>query len=78
MKSGRPNPVAVAADEGGEWLPWQTFWESRGRNPVAVHAIKFEDGSVFDTVNGWRLNSLPESQLDELLGRLKLTARVNG
>lgn len=44
-----PRPVAIVRVEGGEWLP---FPEHRGGS---VHAIKFEDDSIFDVYNGWRV-----------------------
>lgn len=45
----KPKPVAFALTEGSEWQPW-----IKSVNARAVHAIRFEDGSEFDTVNGWR------------------------
>lgn len=36
--------------EGGSWIPWK-----RGVVSLKyVNAIKFADGSIWDTVNGWR------------------------
>jgi hypothetical protein len=44
----RANPVAITREEGGEWLP---FPANRGGK---IHAIEFDDGSIFDAYNGWR------------------------
>lgn len=45
-----PNPIKYTVEEGGSWIDWQSH-----RHYLA-HAIMFEDGSVFDMVNGWRKN----------------------
>lgn len=41
----------VTATEGGDWLPFDMVSVS------AVHSITFEDGSIWDVVNGWRTAS---------------------
>lgn len=46
----KPETVAVTFDEGEEWQPFPIQGSHHGH----VHAIKFEDGSVWDTSNGWR------------------------
>ena len=51
--------VAVAREEGGEWLAFEKEWEHydlRGTRGVGgtVHAIKFDNGMVWDAVNGFR------------------------
>ncbi len=43
-----PQTVEVTEIEGGPWIPFDKF---DGR---AVNAIKFEDGRIWDVVNGWR------------------------
>ena len=48
-------PIALAPQEGSEWQPWVDWVPGEGTpNLRTAHAILFEDGSVFDTVNGWR------------------------
>jgi len=40
--------IKVTLAEGQDWLPFEPnkyHW---------VHAIKFSDGSVWDSLNGWR------------------------
>ena len=44
-----PKPVKFERKEGEAWEDWP----ERGAR-YEVHAILFEDGTVFDTVNGWR------------------------
>jgi hypothetical protein len=48
--SDLPIPLAATVEEGGEWIPWDEF---RGEHRLC-HSILFEDGTVFDCVNGWR------------------------
>ena len=51
----KPQPHCVTETEGGDWIPW-LVWKripSSLRSKV-VHAIMFDDGSVWDAVNGWR------------------------
>ena len=38
----------VTASEGGDWIRKDEF---KGN---VVHSIKFEDGRIWDAVNGWR------------------------
>lgn len=44
-------PTHYTCREGDDWTPWEA-------RPVLklpyVYAIKFEDGSIFDMVSGWR------------------------
>ena len=41
---------SVCENEGDHWIPFiPGFYK-----PRKVHAILFEDGSVWDAVNGWR------------------------
>jgi len=52
----KPKTVAIALVEGGAWIPWAK--RVVGSRVISfVHAIKFEDGSIWDTVNGWRPSS---------------------
>jgi hypothetical protein len=53
--------VAVTLEEGGPWVePYEEMTPVRdhpGFHPkkgILVHSIKFEDGSVWDAVNGFR------------------------
>lgn len=44
-----PKPIRFTIDEGGEWI------EFEGRVRFArAHSIMFDNGMVFDMVNGWR------------------------
>ena len=43
---------AVSLEEGTEWI---TFCAGTGKNYNKVHAIRFEDGRIWDCVNGWRV-----------------------
>jgi hypothetical protein len=50
----KPNPVKFTSIEGGEWMDWE-YWHKGDRIRVdRVHAVLFEDGSVFDALSGWR------------------------
>lgn len=45
-----PKTEAVTLFEGGMWLPFVP-----GETKIKhVHSIKFADGSVWDSFNGWR------------------------
>jgi hypothetical protein len=47
--------VRVLIEEAGEWLPWRQGSIAEGAvHYRTVHAIEFEDGSVWDAHNGWR------------------------
>lgn len=46
----RPVATAFTEYEGGTWQPW-----APGSDISRVHALRFADGSVWDTYNGWRL-----------------------
>lgn len=56
----RPQVVEVLLKEGGQWIVWapnearlEPDHEKKG-GYIAVHALKFADGSIWDVVNGWR------------------------
>lgn len=53
----RPQPTHVCDHEGDgfnvSWIEWQKLRVSDVRGKLA-HAIKFDDGTVFDMSNGWR------------------------
>ena len=42
---------AVSLEEGEDWI---TFCGGLGKHYNKVHAIRFENGEVWDCVNGWR------------------------
>lgn len=46
----------VITTEGGDWIPFEDFCRIRptSHDGKRVHAIKFEDGTVWDACNGWR------------------------
>lgn len=55
-----PAAAEVLLTEGGQWIVWgpnamriDPEQASKG-NYHSVHAIKFEDGSIWDVANGWR------------------------
>ena len=50
-----PKPIEFLVEEGGRWYKW--FDQPKSNNFTAAHAIKFDDGSIFDMVNGWRVAS---------------------
>ncbi len=52
--SKRPKPIALSPSEGAFWEPWKKWGLSKEHNVGSAHAILFEDGTVFDTINGWR------------------------
>lgn len=60
VEKTRPKIVEVLLTEGGTWIIWgantlrkDPEQASKG-NYHSVHAIKFEDGSIWDVANGWR------------------------
>jgi hypothetical protein len=60
MAANRPAVVEVLLTEGGQWIVWgpnalriDPEQEKKG-NYHSVHAIKFDDGSIWDVANGWR------------------------
>lgn len=52
MQIKAPKTVAVTISEGGEWILFSKF-RTLDYGQV-VHAIKFDNGSVWDAYNGWR------------------------
>ncbi len=59
-----PRTIAVTAEEGGEWIPFERVDEEGYSNtPREVHSIKFEDGRIWDAVSGWRYNGLTEAEV---------------
>lgn len=55
--------VAVTLREGGEWQSFKaaTTLDDLKNCPRAVHSIVFDNGAVWDTVNGWRDKSRREA-----------------
>jgi hypothetical protein len=51
---GRPKPAFYVAFEGGKYHPWGDWHEQVRDTHGLIHAIIFDDGSVFDAINGWR------------------------
>jgi hypothetical protein len=49
----KPKATHVTLSEGGVWLTFPCH-EHNGPEGIRVHAIKFDDGSVWDAYNGWR------------------------
>ena len=53
----KPQPTHFTYEEGGEWVGWRDMdhrRKFRQHGSVLAHSIKFEDGSEFDMLNGWR------------------------
>jgi hypothetical protein len=50
----RPEPIEFTTREGGSWMNWDMGHVPGALPPPVIHAVKFSDGSIFDTVNGWR------------------------
>ena len=46
-----PQPTHISIKEGDSWIQ---FNPGIGKGYNTVHAIKFDDGSIWDCVNGWR------------------------
>jgi hypothetical protein len=57
-KTELPKPTHYSIQEGNDWLRWPTRIEVCHNN--RFHAIKFDNGRVFDMVNGWRPEEKPE------------------
>jgi hypothetical protein len=54
-----PKTFAITRIEGGHWEPFVKHASpSPDREGSKVHAIMFEDGSVWDAFNGWRTGML--------------------
>jgi hypothetical protein len=60
VEKTKPTVVEVLLKEGGTWIVWapnalriDPEQEKKG-NYHNVHAIKFEDGSIWDVAYGWR------------------------
>jgi hypothetical protein len=54
----KPKTVEILLEEGSDWLPFikANAWRAPTRSrPNQVHAIRFDDGSIWDAANGWRL-----------------------
>lgn len=47
---GLPKPTHFTQTEGDRWVKWDDVSVLR----QSFHAVKFEDGSVFDVRTGWR------------------------
>jgi hypothetical protein len=59
-----PKPIAYTTKEGGDWQRWRDWvYVGAPPNPPLVHSVMFEDGTMFDTFNGWRAESRPEQAL---------------
>jgi hypothetical protein len=52
----RPKPTHYTVKEGGPWLSWIEI--NKGN---VLHSVRFEDGSEFDVINGWRNGSSIEN-----------------
>ena len=49
-----PQPTHYTMVEGGEWKPFKSYVAGNPPPNKTAHAIKFDNGAVFDMVNGWR------------------------
>lgn len=67
FQSELPQPTHYTAHEGGVWIEFK-YWKPGGMghhpppNHNLMHSIKFSDGSIFDTVNGWRPRRVEEEK----------------
>lgn len=54
----KPKTIAILPEEGGQWVPfkvWQYMTDfERAHRHSRIHAIMFDDRSVWDAVNGWQ------------------------
>lgn len=57
----RPKATHVMFCEGGHWHEWENAkFRSHYDSPAdcnfngRIYAVKFEDGSIWDCINGWR------------------------
>jgi hypothetical protein len=50
----KPKATHVTALEGSQWIPWATWQRYVSTDLLTIHSIRFEDGSEWDCVNGWR------------------------
>lgn len=66
MPQTMPKTFAVTRTEGGCWEPFIEHRRPPNHEGWKVHAIMFEDGSVWDASNGWRCTS--RMTPDELRG----------
>lgn len=56
--------VEVTKTEGGNWRPFEVehdHWGQKFKRGCGghVHSIKFDNGLIWDTVNGWREHTKP-------------------
>ena len=52
-----PSTIAFTRFEGGTWERFYAFGVKASaprEHPYTVHSILFDDGSIWDSVNGWR------------------------
>lgn len=49
----KPKPISYCSKQGDYWYGWEDF-----SRPKTIYSIRFDDGSVFDMVNGWRETEL--------------------
>jgi hypothetical protein len=63
-----PTPCWVTTEEGGDYIPWpewqaefknkltvhSTYTHAQYQNRWRIHAVGFDDGTVFDNMAGWR------------------------
>jgi len=54
-----PLPIFVAGSEGDMWEPFSSRLK-------VVHSVLFDDGSMFDTLNGWRSFKLTPANIDTI------------
>jgi len=60
VENNKPAVTEVLLKEGGQWIVWAANSARLDPNHAdkggytAVHAIKFDDGSIWDCVGGWR------------------------
>lgn len=62
--SDKPEAIAFTTHEGGLW---KAFRPGELQPPNVCHSILFEDGYIWDMVNGWR----PERETDARMAKLR-------
>lgn len=60
--ANRPNTIGVECVEGSDIVPF-----TAGQSSTPVHAIYFDDGSAWDSLNGWRDGTLSGPIVGKLL-----------
>lgn len=55
----RPDITHYSVRQGERWFSFDPRYQDFD-DPVAIHSLRFSDGSEWNAVNGWRTDTLPE------------------